>query len=78
MKKLVAKTIIGKEYFFSEKYAFYVPQRSAKRIMNTLNVNHVGLKHGEIWHIYNYDWYMDTFVTYKINICEGKLRVTSI
>ena len=78
MKKLVAKSIIGKEYFFSEEYAFYAPQRSARRIMDTLNANQVGLKPGEVWHIYDYDWYMDTFVEYQINIRKGKLRITSI
>ena len=76
MKKFVAKSVLGKEYLYSQKCAFIVPNKSAKRIRDTLNANHVTLEKGEIWHIYDCDWYDDQCICYKINIVKGKLRVS--
>jgi hypothetical protein len=76
MKKFVAKSVLGKEYLYSQKCAFIVPNKNAKRIMDTLNANHVALEKGEIWHIYDCNWYDEPYICYKINIRGGKLRVS--
>lgn len=65
MKKLVAKTIIGREYMHSKQDAFYASANS-KKIADALNKAKYNIKPGETWWVYDYDLGMDMYVSKRI------------
>ena len=74
MKKLVAKTSIGKEYLHSKENAFFA-SRNAQKIADILNKNNYKLKEGEKWHVYDYDFSQDFYVEHRIWISnKGKIK----
>lgn len=65
MKKVIAKTRTGKEYMYSRENAYFVSQ-NGKRIVELLNENKYDLKEGEKWHLYDYDFSQENFVSKRI------------
>lgn len=57
MKKIIAKTLEGREFIYSKNSAHAVPNASAAEICAALNANRYQLKDGEKWHIYEAGWY---------------------
>ena len=55
MHKIIAKSINGQEYLYSEKYCYSVSAKKAKIICDTLNSLQWQLRSNEIWHIYDLD-----------------------
>ena len=56
--KMIAKTIEGKEYFYSAKSAHAVSEAGAAEICQVLNEKRWRLnKPEEKWHIYDCGWY---------------------
>lgn len=78
MKKLIAKTIEGKEYLHSKKDAYFAPKTSAEKIANILNKNRYLLKDGEKWHVYDYDFTHDFYVTSRLYIYKGQIKVAGL
>lgn len=52
MAKIIAKTIVGKEFVYSRKSAHAVSAAGAAEICKTLNENKYKLGEGEKWHVY--------------------------
>lgn len=65
MKKLIAKTRIGTEYLHSKQHAFFV-ERNAQKIADSLNKNKYQLNDGETWHVYDFDYMQQFYVTKQI------------
>lgn len=55
MKKIIAKTIIGKEFMYGKSSAHAVPAASAHRICSALNNARFRLHEHETWHVYDAD-----------------------
>ena len=78
MKKLIAKTQEGREFFHSKKDAFFA-SANAQRIVDILNKNQYKLVAGEKWHIYDYDYTQDFYVNCRIFIAKnGHIKVAII
>lgn len=77
-KKLIAKTRIGTEYLHSRMHSFFA-DRSAQKIADILNKNKYKLAEGETWHVYDYDYSQDFYVTQRIYITnKGAVRAKLI
>lgn len=57
MKKMIAKTIKGKEFIYSKSTAHAVPTASAYAICDALNECKYQLTDDQVWHVYDCDWY---------------------
>jgi len=78
MKKLIAKTRIGTEFFHSKKDAFFA-SANAQEIANALNENRYQLKDGETWHVYDLDFSQTLYVDKRIfKSRNGSIKVASI
>lgn len=55
MRKVIAKSIKGKEYLYSRKECYSVSAKKAKLICDTLNRLQWQLKDGETWFIHEID-----------------------
>jgi hypothetical protein len=78
MRKLIAKTIIGKEYMHSRSHAYFADE-NADEICKTLNKARYQLKEGECWHVYDYDFTQTTYVEQVISLTRtGKIKLSYI
>lgn len=74
--KLIAKAPKGAEFFHSRKDAFFVPDSSADKICNIMNTEKFRLKNEtEVWHVYDYDWMQQDYVTQRLSIYKGIVRI---
>lgn len=73
-KYFIAKTIEGKEYKFSMSSAMLVSTKSKDLICESLNKSRYDLKEGQIWHIYENDYYYDEQIDKKATIRGGYIR----
>lgn len=78
---IVAKTIKGKEYIYSNKYSILCKnEKEAQMLSKHLNDNNntaidtFKLKESECWHVYQIDEY-DTQPTYKLKNTKGKITL---
>ncbi len=55
--KVLAIAMEGKEFFFNSHSAHAVSDAGAETIRDALNKARYRLKEGQVWHIYEYDWY---------------------
>lgn len=78
MKKLIAKTRIGKEFMHSRSDAYFV-DKNADKICDTLNKAKYKLKEGECWYVYDYDFTQDWYVEQIISLTRtGKIKLSYI
>ena len=77
MKKLIAKTKEGIEFYHSKTDAFFAAS-NAQKIADTLNGNKYKLNDGEKWHVYDYDCSQDAYVTFNIYISKGVFKARAI
>ena len=78
MKKLIAKTQIGVEFFHSKTSAFFV-SANAEKIIKALNDAKYNLKEGECWHLYDYDFSQDYYVEKRIYMTKsGSVKTISL
>jgi len=78
MKKLIAKTITGKEFAHSKTHAFFASGEHAQVIANVFNKQNYNLSQGEHWHVYDHDITQDYYVRQRIAVSKGKVKVTAI
>lgn len=77
--KLIAKTNKGTEYLHSKKNAFFVSDNSAEKICKIMNDTKFRLKsENEIWHTYDYDFTQDLYVSHKLTIYKGIVKLKAI
>lgn len=55
MKKVIAKSIKGKEYFYSRKDCYSVSHKKARLVCDILNRLQWQLKDNEVWFIHEID-----------------------
>lgn len=79
MKKLIAKTIEGKEYFHTKNNTFFC-SGNAQKIADILNNNKYLLKQDcEKWHVYDYDFMQDDYTDQRIYInSKGLVKAAMI
>ena len=65
-KFYIAKTREGSEFIHSQEQAYFVPTASRQYICDQLNEVKWNLADGEKWHIYENDWYTETFINKEI------------
>lgn len=53
MKKMVAKSLKGSEFFYSRFSAYAVPVSSADKICKALNDSRWNLDDNEVWHVHD-------------------------
>ena len=74
--KLIAKTQKGAEFLHSKQNAFFVSDSSADKICKVMNDVNFRLQNDtEIWHIYDYDITQDLYVTGKLTIYRGQVKL---
>lgn len=78
MKKLIAKTIKGKEFLHSKTNAFFATEASAQKIADILNKNNYQLKAGELWHVYDFDYMQDSYVDKRLYLYKGGVKAKYI
>lgn len=78
MKKLIAKTMVGKEYMHSRSHAYFA-DKHADQICAALNKARYKLKDGECWHVYDYDFTQDWYVEQAITLTKtGKIKLSYV
>ena len=77
MRKLIAKTIIGKEYMHSRSHAYFA-DKDADKICEALNKARYQLKDGECWYVYDYG-YAPAYVEQAISLTRtGKVKLSYV
>ena len=71
-EKFIAIAPKGKEFLYRRSSMIAVPKSSAIKIMITLNNLRYKLKDGEVWHIYDNDWYSNDFIESEIKRYSNK------
>lgn len=74
--KLIAKTQKGKEFLHSKENAFFAPDASANKICKIMNDVKFRIKNDtELWFVYDYDISQDMYVTGRLSIYKGQIKV---
>lgn len=77
--KLIAKTQKGTEFFHSKENAFFVPDSSANKICKIMNDTKFRIKsENEIWYVYDYDYMQTTYVTHRLSIYRGIVKLKAL
>ena len=71
MKKLIAKTVEGKEFLHSKDNAYFV-SANAQKIVDALNLYKYHLRENEKWYLYDYDFTQDFYVNKRIFISKDR------
>lgn len=66
VKYFIAKTIKGREFVFSKARMIAVPTNTAWEIAEQLTELRYDLKEGEIWYVYDNDWYYNDYIIEQI------------
>ncbi len=78
MRKLIAKTLVGKEFMHSRTHAYFV-DKDADKICEALNKAKYNLKEGECWHVYDYDNGQTAYVEQVISLTRtGKVKLSYV
>ena len=78
MRKLIAKTRIGKEFKHSRTHAYFA-DKNADRSCEALNKAKYKLKEVERWHVYDYDFTQESYVDKVISLTRtGKIKLSYI
>ena len=77
--KLIAQTVKGFEYMHSKELAFFVPNASADKICKVMNDVRFRLKNeNEIYHVYEYDFMQKDYVTHRLRIYKGIVKLKEL
>lgn len=77
--KLIAKAPKGKEFCHSRMEAYFVSNSSANKICKIMNDVKFRLKsENEIWYVYDYDWTQEDYVTHRLSIYRGVVKLKAI
>lgn len=79
MKKIIAKTNEGREFFYNRGDTYQVSNASAEIICNSMNAAKYQLKPGELWKVYTVADYTFKYNTmFKAIRNRGKVRFYEI
>ena len=65
-EKFIARAIEGQEFIFDKRMMIAVPKTSATKIADALTKLRYKLKDGEVWHVYDNDWYYNDYINQEI------------
>jgi len=78
MRKLIAKTLVGKEFMHSRSHAYFA-DKDADKICEALNKARYKLKDGECWYVYDYDFTQAWYVEHVISLTRsGKIKLSYV
>ena len=78
MKKLIAKTLKGKEFIHSRNDAYFA-DKNADKICDALNKANYKLKEGECWHVYDFDYAQTAYVEQTISLTRaGNVKISYV
>lgn len=74
--QLIAKTQKGTEFMHSKANAFFVSDAGANKICKIMNNTKFMLKsENEVWHVYDYDSTQKMYVTHRLSIYRGVVKL---
>ena len=77
--KLIAKTQKGTEYLHSKNEAYFAPDASAEKICKIMNEVKFRLNSdNETWWIYDYDFSQEVYVTHRLRIYKGIVKLCQL
>lgn len=77
--KLIAKTQKGTEYLHSKREAYFAPDASAEKICKIMNEVKFRLNSdNETWWIYDYDFSQEVYVTHRLRIYKGIVKLCEL
>lgn len=77
--KLIAKTQKNTEYLHSKKFAYFAPDASANKICSIMNKVKYNLNSDdELWYVYDYDFSADLYVTHRLRIYKGVVKICQL
>ena len=77
--KLIAKTQKGTEYLHSKQYAYFAPDASAEKICGIMNkIKYKLNSDNELWYVYDYDFSDDAYVTHRLRIYKGIVKICQL
>ena len=77
--KLIAKTQQGTEYLHSKNEAYFAPDASAEKICKIMNEVKFRLNSdNETWWIYDYDFSQEVYVTHRLRIYKGIVKLCQL
>lgn len=71
-QKFIAIAAEGQEYIFSKANMIAVPTSTAQKIADALNEVRYKLKQGQIWWVFDNDWYYNDYITAEIKSYSPK------
>lgn len=71
-KHFIAAAPAGAEFCFRKSSMIAVPSASAARIAEDLTAQRYQLKPGEVWHVYENDFYYNDFIAREIRTYSRK------
>lgn len=76
--KVIARSVLGKEFLYTYKGAFFAPNSSAQKMADIMNANKFQLKDGETWFVHDMQWGDDMKVFQKLFFNRGKLKARRV
>ena len=76
-EKFIAIAPKGQEFVFNKASMIAVPTSSAQKIADTLTELKYKLKEGQVWHVYDNDWYYDGYISSEIKKYGKKMPVVA-
>lgn len=77
--KLIAKTQKGTEYLHSKNEAYFASDASAEKICKIMNEVKFRLNSvNETWWIYDYDFSQEVYVTHRLRIYKGIVKLCQL
>lgn len=74
---VIAKAIKGQEYLYNRNSVLLVPAASAQVICDALNSAKYWLKDGEVWHLFERDWYTEQLAVGNAYKRKGKVFISA-
>ena len=71
-EKFIAIAPKGQEFVFNRATMIAVPTSSAQKIADTLTRIKYKLKEGQVWHVYDNDWYYNDYISSEIKRYSSK------
>jgi signal recognition particle subunit SEC65 len=76
-EKFIAIAPKGQEFIFNKASMIAVPTPSAQKIADTLTELKYKLKEGQVWHVYDNDWYYNDYISSEIKKYGKKMPVVA-
>ena len=76
-EKFIAIAPKGQEYIFNKASMIAVPTPTAQKIADALTEMKYKLKEGQVWHVYDNDWYYNDYIGSEIKKYGKRMPVVA-